>query len=284
VREVKQVAILGAGGNMGRRITKALLGSDDYQLRYIEPGDRGRALLDELGVVTTDLAPGLSGADVVIFAVPDMIVRAVSADVVPMLDAGSSMLFLDPAAIAADRIPRRDDINCYVTHPTHPPLYSLLGESDPAARRDFWGGGLAEQAVVFAVAWGEDGETASDVELLTKRMFAPVTRAHRITVEQMAMLEPALSETLTNGCVALIREGMERVIDAGVPAAATKDFLMGHLQIGIAIIFQELDWKLSDGAAMALSKAKASLFKDDWHRIFERDAILDSVRQITGGD
>ena len=27
-------------------------------------------------------------------------------------------------------------------------------------------------------------------------MFAPVMRAHRVTVEQMAMLEPALSETV----------------------------------------------------------------------------------------
>jgi hypothetical protein len=100
----------------------------------------------------------------------------------------------------------------------------------------------------------------------------------------MAMLEPALSETLTNGCISLIREGMQRVIAAGVPEEATRDFCMGHLQIGIAILFEELNWKLSDGAAMALSQAKDSLFKDDWFSIFEPEAILASVRQITGGD
>ena len=94
----------------------------------------------------------------------------------------------------------------------------------------------------------------------------------------------ALSETLTNGCVSLIREGMQRVIAAGVPEEATRDFLMGHLQIGIAIIFEQLDWKLSEGAAMALREAKGALFRDDGTGSSIVEAILASVRQITGGD
>jgi hypothetical protein len=100
----------------------------------------------------------------------------------------------------------------------------------------------------------------------------------------MAMLEPALSETLTNGCIAVIREGMLRVIDAGIPKEAAWDFLMGHFQIGTAIIFEQLDWRLSEGAQMALDKARGALFKDDWYKIFDRGSILESVRAITGGD
>jgi D-apionate oxidoisomerase len=278
-----QVTILGAGGNMGRRITRALLANPAYELRFVEPSPHGRRLMAELGVSATALEPALRGAEVVVFAVPDAIVRDIAADVVPKLDRGTSMLFLDPAAVAADRIPRRADVNCYVTHPTHPPLYSLLEEESPEARRDYWGGGLARQALVFAIGWGDE-EPAQLVERLATDMFAPVLRSHRITVQQMAMLEPALSETLTNGCVALIREGLERVIAAGIPEAAARDFLMGHLQIGIAIIFEQLNWRLSDGAQMALQEAKGALFKDDWHRIFEPEAVLASVRQITGGD
>ncbi len=281
---MKQVAILGAGGNMGRRITRALQDDGGYVVRHIEPSEHGRRLLADLGVTPVGLEPGLAGAEVVIFAVPDLIVRTVAADIVPRLDPGTSMLFLDPAAIAADRISRREDVHCYVTHPTHPPLYSLLEEDGAAARADYWGGGLARQAIVFAVAWGDGGSTAAAVEKLAATMFAPVIRSHRITVDQMAMLEPALSETLTNGGIALIREGMQRVIEAGVPEEATRDFLMGHLQIGIAIIFEQLNWKLSDGAAMALRQSKEALFRDDWYRIFDREAILASVRQITGGD
>lgn len=278
-----QVAVLGAGGNMGRRITRTLTGSPDYKLRLIEPGERGRRLIEADGLSVVDQATGLAGADVVVFAVPDKIVRSVAAEVVPLLDRGTSILFLDPAAVAAGRVPHRADIQCFVTHPTHPPLYSLLGEETAAARRDFWGGGLATQAIVFAVAWGDD-LYADKVERLAQDMFSPVSAAHRITVEQMALLEPALSETLTNGCVAVIREGMERVIAAGVPAPAARDFLMGHLQIGISLIFEELDWQLSDGAQLALAQSRKQLFKEDWYRIFEPDSVMASLKQITGGD
>ena len=258
-------------------------GNPQYKLRLVEPGERGRSLIEESGLRVVDQAEGLAGADVVVFAVPDKIVRGIAAEVIPLLDSSTSVLFLDPAAVAADRVPRRDDISCFVTHPTHPPLYSLLGEEDPAARRDYWGGGLATQAIVFAVAWGDEGQ-ATLVENLAIDMFEPVSQSYRITVDQMALLEPALTETLTNGCLAVIREGMERVVAAGVPEEATRQFLMGHLQIGIALIFEQFDWRLSEGAQLALIRSREQLFKDDWHQIFERDAVLESLKQITGGD
>ena len=278
-----EVTILGAGGNMGRRITRTLRESPQYKLRLVEPGERGRSLIEESGLQVVDQAEGLAGTDVVVFAVPDKIVRDIAAGVIPLLESSTSVLFLDPAAVAADRVPRRDDISCFVTHPTHPPLYSLLGEEDPAARRDYWGGGLATQAIVFAVAWGDEGQAAL-VENLAIAMFEPVSQSYRITVDQMALLEPALTETLTNGCIAVIREGMDRVVAAGVPEEATRQFLMGHLQIGIALIFEQFDWRLSEGAQLALNRSREQLFKDDWHQIFERDAVMESLKQITGGD
>ena len=278
-----EVTIVGAGGNMGRRITRTLRDNPQYELRLVEPGERGRSLIEESGLQVVEQAEGLAGADVVVFAVPDKIVRGIAAEVIPLLDPGTNVLFLDPAGVAADRVPRRDDISCFVTHPTHPPLYSLLGEEDPAARRDYWGGGLATQAIVFAVAWGDDGQ-ATLVENLAIDMFAPISESYRITVDQMALLEPALTETLTNGCIAVIREGMERVVAAGVPEEATRQFLMGHLQIGIALIFEQFDWRLSEGAQLALNRSREQLFKDDWHQIFERDAVMESLKQITGGD
>lgn len=277
------VAILGAGGNMGRRITRTLRDDPAYTLRLVEPGQPGRQLIRDAGLTVVEQAEGLHSAEVVVFAVPDKIVRTVAAEVVPALDPGTSILFLDPAAVAAGRIPRREDIQCYVTHPTHPPLYSIMEETEPEARRDYWGGGLAHQSIVFAIAWGDD-DHATMVENLCINMFAPITRSHRITVDQMAMLEPALSETLTNGCIAIIHEGMERVVNAGVPEAAVKDFLMGHLQIGIALIFDQLDWKLSDGAQLALVQSRKQLFRDDWFAIFEPANIMESLKQITGED
>jgi hypothetical protein len=277
------VAVLGAGGNMGRRITRSLKDDDRYELRLIERSDAGRAKLAELGVATVDQATGFAGADVVVFAVPDKIVRDVATEVVPLLDAGTAILFLDPAAVAADRILRREDVPCFVTHPTHPPLYDLLGEPELEARRDYWGGGKAHQAIVFAHAWG-DASRIDEVETLVTHMFRPISRTHRITVDQMTLLEPALSETLANGCAAVIKEGMYRVIEKGVPEAAAWDFLMGHLQIGISIIFDQLDWKLSEGAQQALDESRGQIFRDDWFEIFEREPLMASLRRITGGE
>ena len=277
------VTILGAGGKMGNRITKPLLETKKYQLRFVEKSEAGQARIREAGLQVMDLDEALKGTDVVIFTTPDALVRQISDEVVPKLDPGTKILFLDPAAIAASRVKKREDISCFVCHPTHPPVFSLLGETDAAARRDYWGGGLATQALVFAIAWGTE-EEADLVETIATEMFAPISASHRITVDQMALLEPALSETLINGCVEVITQGLQKVIDLGVPEAAARDFCMGHLQISIALLFEELNWKLSDGALMALKHAQGSLFRDDWAAIFEPENVLASVKQITGGD
>jgi len=278
-----QVAILGAGGHMGRRVTKTLRNHPEHSLRLIEVSDRGRELIRETGLDVIEPAEGFAGADVVVFAVPDKMLPQIAAEVIPMLDPGTSVLFLDPAAVSAGRILRRDDINCYVMHPTHPPLYSLLDEPDPAARKDYWGGGLARQAIVFAIAWGSE-EKADGVERLAREMFAPITASYRITVDQMTLLEPALSETLSNGCVAVIKEGLERVIASGVPAEAAEAFMWGHFQIGIALIFERFDWRMSEGAQQALEQSRTQLFRDDWYKIFDRENVLRSLIDITGGE
>jgi D-apionate oxidoisomerase len=59
---------------------------------------------------------------------------------------------------------------------------------------------------------------------------------------------------------------------------------MGHLQIGIALIFERFEWRLSEGAQLALEESRAQLFRDDWHRVFEPDNVMASLKRITGGD
>ena len=150
------ITILGAGGKMGNRVTQPLLDTKKYELRFVEKSEAGQARIRESGNTVMELDDALKGTDVVIFTTPDALVRQISDEVVPKLDPGTKILFLDPAAIAADRVKHRADISCFVCHPTHPPVFSLLGETDPAARRDYWGGGLATQALVFAIAWGTE--------------------------------------------------------------------------------------------------------------------------------
>ena len=119
-------------------------------------------------------------------------------------------------------------------------------------------------------------------ETIARDMFGPIIRAHRVTVEQMAILEPALSETVTATCMMVIREAMDEAIARGVPADAARDFLLGHINIDLAIFFNEIDWELSDGAKFAIEEAKKAIFQPDWKKVFEPDAIRKSVARITG--
>jgi hypothetical protein len=62
-------------------------------------------------------------------------------------------------------------------------------------------------------------------------------RSHRVTVEQMAILEPGLSETVCATLLDAMREAMEEAIARGVPREAARDFLLGHMNILGAVTF-----------------------------------------------
>jgi hypothetical protein len=180
-------------------------------------------------------------------------------------------------------LPARPDISYFVTHPCHPPVFN--DETDPEARRDFFGGVRAKQNIVCALMQGPEADYARG-EAIARRMFAPVMRAHRITVEQMAMLEPALSETIAATLLTAIREAMDAAVAKGVPYEAARDFLLGHIRINLAMFFGEIDTPLSDGAKLAVARAKAQLLQPDWLKVLEPEAIQASIRAIThsGGE
>jgi hypothetical protein len=62
-------------------------------------------------------------------------------------------------------------------------------------------------------------------------------RAHRCTVEQLAILEPALSETLGTKFALALREATDEAVGRGGPKPAVIDFIIGHLTIELAIAF-----------------------------------------------
>ena len=64
------IALLGAGGKMGARLSRNLKGSA-YAVRHVEPSPAGRDRLQaELGIACVSAAEALAGAEVVILAVP----------------------------------------------------------------------------------------------------------------------------------------------------------------------------------------------------------------------
>jgi len=103
-----------------------------------------------------------------------------------------------------------------------------------------------------------------------------------VTVEQMAMLEPAMSETVAATCICVMREAMDEAIRRGVPAEAAKDFMLGHIFCALGIAFDRAGFPFSDGAKKAIAEAKKTLFQPDWIKVFEPECLRESVARITG--
>lgn len=266
---------------MGCRLTRNLLSrSSDYAVDYVEVSEAGRRNLAALGVtVLTPQAQALARADVVILAVPDRLIGAVAQEIVPQLAPGTMVLSLDPAAAYAEVLPLRDDLSYFVAHPCHPPIF---GDDRPAAAdTDWFGGASAPQSVVCALYRGPE-EDYGRGEQLAAALFAPIIRMHRITVEQMAILEPAVVESTMICCLGMAREAMEEAVRLGVPRAAAEDFCLGHLRTEIAIIFGFADFPFSDGAKRAVEQNTRRIARDDWKSVLAIPAIRQSVRDITG--
>ncbi|MDZ7604652.1 MAG: phosphogluconate dehydrogenase C-terminal domain-containing protein [Cyclobacteriaceae bacterium] len=98
----------------------------------------------------------------------------------------------------------------YISHPAHPSVFNW--EPTEEAQRDFFGGIKAKQVTVSAIMHGTDADYAIGDEL-TKKMYSPVIKNYRITVEQMGLLEPALVETLCSTLQVIVREALDIVIE-----------------------------------------------------------------------
>jgi hypothetical protein len=113
-------------------------------------------------------------------------------------------------------------------------------------------------------------------------MYAPVMNNYRITVEQRAILEPALAETFSATLISAIKQAYDKALEMGVPADAAWAFLSGQVRIEFAIIFGISGFPFSDGAKLAIAKAYEKIFKPDWmDQIMDLDALKVSVAEIT---
>ena len=272
------IALMGAGGKMGLRITENLKDNDEHTTLYVEISEAGRVSLSELGVPVTSQDEALKQADVVILAVPDAVIGKICTEIVPKLKSGTMVMGLDPAAGYAGVLPERKDISYFISHPCHPPMFGE--ETDLEAQRDWLGGIKAKQNIVCSLHHGPEEDYAKG-EAIARAIFAPVIRAHRLTTEQMAILEPALVETLALTCFTIIREAMEEAIQMGIPEQAVRDFLFGHIRTTVAIVFDFAGVPVSDGAKLAVSEAKKQLFQPDWKKIMQIENIQKSVKTIT---
>lgn len=271
------IAVIGAGGKMGTRIVDNLL-KTDHDLLCVEPSEGGRGRLQERGLSTTSLGESVGAADVVIFGVPDNRIGEMAHETVPLMRSGATLIVLDAAAPFAGQLPDRTDISQVACHPCHPSVFNR-DEKTALAQTDYFGGIAAKQDVVIALLHGTDEDYAR-AEKIIRAFFAPVVNSHRVTLENMILLEPVMAETTAATCVVVIKEAMDEAIRRGVPPEAARAFILGHVGVELAIVFGEIGSPFSDGALKAIDGAKSVIFKDDWMRVFDDEMVRQSVHAI----
>jgi len=264
------IAVVGAGGKMGTRVSNNLV-KTDHTVYYSESFPPARARVEEAGRTLTDTDTAVAEADVVILAVPDKVLGAVSHDVVPKMKSGAIVLTLDPAAAYAGLLAERDDVSFAVAHPCHPSVF--LERTSEEEWADTFGGIAAPQNVVAAQETGSPEQKAT-AETVIRAMYAPVIDVHWVTVKQLAVLEPTLVETVACMIGALLNEALQETVHTvGVPEEAAKAMLYGHVQIALVNGLRG-DHPFSEACLIAMDYGKDTIVKDDWKRIFD-DRELD---------
>lgn len=275
---MRKITIIGAGGKMGMRISRNLM-NETYDVSYIEISESGKERLNTLGIICTTSELDIVDTDVVILAIPDVAIESASPGIVQKMKTGSLLITLDPAAPFAGKLFRRPDIAYFLAHPSHPSIFNW--EPTLEAQMDYFGGTLAKQTMVCALMEGDESDYQLGVEIATK-MYAPISVVHRITVEQMAILEPGLVETLSSTCIYVIRKGLDEVIRKGVPADAARDFLLGHIHIQLAVLFDQIPGAVfSDAANKAIARGIDEIFKPDWKKVLEIENVKEQIMAIT---
>ena len=271
-KALKTITVIGAGGKMGMRIS-ANLQHSAYQVFYCENSPQAQQQVIAQGRELSDAASVVPLSDVVILAVPDIVLGKVSQSVVPQMQSGAVLLTLDPAAAYANLIAQRDGIEYAVAHPCHPSVF--LARYTKEEHADAFGGVAAVQHV--AAAW-ESGSAEQKAELskVISVMYGPVEQVHWVTVTQLAYLEPTLVETVACMVGAFMKEALDETVKhSGVPEEAAKAMLYGHIQIALAVAFRATN-PFSDACMIAMEYGREKIIKPDWKQIFEQQE-LDTV-------
>jgi hypothetical protein len=269
------IAILGAGGKMGQRAVEKLTHTE-YRLLLCEADPRKAEELNSRGVAVTPVEQAAGQADFVLMAVPDALIGVIARQLTPLLKPGAVLIMLDAAAAYLGELPARADVTAMIAHPCHPPFFT--DQPSPEARRDYFGG-TAWQDLVVSLIDGEEDRFQQGVDVC-RQVFAPVRDVHRVSPEQFAMLEPAMSEIIVAAAAAWMKEAQEEAVRRGVPRPAAEAFMAGHAQIALAIVFGAEKAPFSDAAQRAIEWGKRNFIAPHWRQVFEPDKLRAAIREI----
>jgi hypothetical protein len=269
------VTVIGAGGKMGTRTSINLAkNSEKYNLTLVENAPKGIESIRARGMDVTPIEDALAQAEVVIFAVPDSLIKKLSAIYVPMLRPGTGFLILDPAAAVAKELTLREDCTFGVAHPCHPSF--LLDQDTPEARADRFGGEGGKQDIVMSKICGTD-EVFSKMQETSRDMYAAQT-AYVMTSEQIAFLEPTLVELLGATCLYAMAETVDEAERRGIDRDAAVSFLTGHIYNLTCNFLGYIPGKppVSDACKVAIGLGNRLVMREDWKKIWD-DEVLHKV-------
>ena len=266
---LKTITVIGAGGKMGMRIS-ANFQKSDYQVFYCENSASAQEQVTAQGRELSDAASVVPLSDVVILAVPDIVLGKVSESVVPQMKKAAVLLTLEPAAAYANLIAHREDIDYAVAHPCHPSVF--LDRYTKEEHADAFGGVAAIQHVAASYEAGSD-EQKAELSKVISVMYGPVETVHWVTVTQLAYLEPTLVETVACMVGAFMKEALDETVKhSGVPEEAAKAMLYGHIQIALAVAFRATN-PFSDACMIAMEYGREKIVKPDWKQIFDQKEL-----------
>jgi D-apionate oxidoisomerase len=264
-----KIAVIGAGGKMGMRVSNNLV-KTKHQVSYVENSPAGQTRVTDAGRTLSDAVAAVADADIVVYAVPDLVLKTVTQALVPEMKSGAIALTLDPAAAYAGLLATREDVIQAVTHPCHPSVF--LERTTPEEYADTFGGIAAPQDAIAAIE-SEDPAKRAIVEATVRVIFAPVIDVHWVSVKQLAQLEPTLVETIACMIGALLKESLhEAVHTMGVPEPAARAILLGHTQVALANTLRG-DNPFSDACMIAMDYGRKTIIRDDWKKVFQDDEL-----------
>jgi hypothetical protein len=267
--ETLTVTVVGAGGKMGMRVS-ANLDRTPYTTLYAETFPAARDRVRAAGRALTDAMDAIPRSDVVILAVPDVLLGEISASIVPVARPGAVVLTLDPAAAYAGVLARRADLHLAVAHPCHPSVF--LERTTEQEWADTFGGVAAPQDVVAAIE-PDDPAARDRAEEVVRAMYAPVLDVHWVTVEQLAFLEPTLVETITCMISGLLSEALRETVETvGVPEPAARAMLFGHTQVALTNSLRGSN-PFSEACLIAMDYGREAVITQDWKKVFDRDEL-----------
>jgi len=271
-----KVSVIGAAGKMGTRVTNNLARHPEtVELYFCEASEAGIASIKARGFSTVAAETAVPQSDIVVLAVPDVIIKKVSVGIVALMKPGATLIILDPAAAVAKELALRDDCTFVVCHPCHPSWY--FDQDTAEARQDHFGGIAGKQDLVMAKIQGDDANFAN-AETVSKLMFAPVLNCYVMGIRDIAFLEPTLVEILGASTLYAMAETVNEAERRGIPRAAAVSFLTGHINILSAVFLGKLgNVQVSDACKVAIGLGNRLVLRDDWKRIWDDDVLDKSI-------